>query len=233
MAETFTCPACGGPLWYTRETGITIRCPYCHNTVIVPDELRGGLKVEGTTTTSELPEPLVTALPPIDPQQVEKDIRELLAARQKIMAIKVYRQVTGAGLKQAKEAVEAIEAGGTLDASQLAPQVNLAPTPVDDASTFSQATQLIKEGEKIAAIRLIRNRYDVSLMVAKDAADLLEKGQYVDIEWLKIRAGKVASASVKLPPAQHSRGVNSFILWGCLFGVLLVLMIILLTAVVR
>jgi ribosomal protein L7/L12 len=233
MVETFNCPACGGPLRYAHETELTILCPHCHNTVIVPEELRGGLKVEGTATTSEQPTSIASALPSIDPQQVEKDIRELLAERQKIMAIKIYRQVTGAGLKQAKDAVEAIEAGGTLDASQLGPLANLVPTPVDDASAFSQATQLLKKGDKITAIRLLRNHFDVSLMVAKDAADRLEKGQQVDIEWLKIRAGKVASASVKLPPAQHSKGVNSIILWGCLLGVLLVLIIILLTAVVR
>ena len=63
-------------------------------------------------------------LPQINSNQVEAEIRALLAARQKINAIKVYRQVTGAGLKQAKEAVEAIEAGGTLDAGLFTSQEN-------------------------------------------------------------------------------------------------------------
>ena len=52
MVETFNCPACGGPLVYAREGDITIHCPYCHNTVIVPDELRGGGR-SGVIATTE------------------------------------------------------------------------------------------------------------------------------------------------------------------------------------
>ena len=133
-------------------------------------------------------------LPQINSNQVETEIRALLATRQKINAIKVYRQVTGAGLKQAKEAVEAIEAGGTLDAGLLTSHENKIYSPMNESSTIGQAAQLVKEGDKIAAIRLLRNHYDVSLKVAKDAADLLEKGQTVDMEWLKMRANQAASS---------------------------------------
>ena len=40
------------------------------------------------------------------------EIRDLLARGKKIEAIKRYREETGAGLAEAKSAVEAIEAGG-------------------------------------------------------------------------------------------------------------------------
>jgi ribosomal protein L7/L12 len=44
---------------------------------------------------------------PIDPLTTQ--VQELLRTNQKIQAIKLYRQATGAGLKDAKEWIEAIE----------------------------------------------------------------------------------------------------------------------------
>ncbi len=35
-AKTFQCPACGAPLDYPAKAAPSIRCRYCHNTVIVP-----------------------------------------------------------------------------------------------------------------------------------------------------------------------------------------------------
>ena len=233
MVATFNCPACGGPLVFAHDTGITIRCPYCHNTVIIPDELQGRSRLEGVASAGELPHSMKAALPQINSNQVETEIRALLAARQKINAIKVYRQVTGAGLKQAKEAVEAIEAGGTLDAGLITSQENKIHLPMDDASIIDQAVQLLQDGDKIAAIRLLRNHYDISLKVAKDAADLLEKGQAVDIEWLKMRANQEASTIVKLPSEPVNRGSRSLTLWVSFLGILLVLVFILLMASLR
>lgn len=40
-----------------------------------------------------------------------REIEQLLAQRRKIEAIKLYREATGVGLKDAKDAVEALEAG--------------------------------------------------------------------------------------------------------------------------
>jgi LSD1 subclass zinc finger protein len=232
MSKTLNCPACGGPLEYARDAEITIRCPYCHNTVIVPDDLRGSLRAGGKATTATWPRSAESALASITPQQLEKEIRELLAEKQKINAIKLYRQVTGAGLKQAKEAVEAVEAGGTVDSSQLSPQVNQTYTPANDVLTISQATKLIQDGKKIAAIHLLRSYYDVSLKVAKEAADLLERGEKVDMEWLKMRAQQAASVNVKLPQESERRVVSSHKFLIFLLGVILVAAIILLTAAV-
>lgn len=39
------------------------------------------------------------------------EVRDLVRRGRKIQAIKVYRELTGAGLKDAKDAVERIEAG--------------------------------------------------------------------------------------------------------------------------
>ena len=41
----------------------------------------------------------------------EHQIKELIAKGQKIAAVKLYRELTNVGLKEAKDAVEAIERG--------------------------------------------------------------------------------------------------------------------------
>lgn len=50
--------------------------------------------------------PGMSTPPPPDESDLEARIRALLDQRQKIAAIKLYRQQTGVGLKEAKEAVE-------------------------------------------------------------------------------------------------------------------------------
>jgi sugar lactone lactonase YvrE len=40
MIPSLDCPSCGGPLDYNAGNGATIRCPFCSNSVIVPDQLR-------------------------------------------------------------------------------------------------------------------------------------------------------------------------------------------------
>jgi hypothetical protein len=51
------------------------------------------------------------------PSSVEAEIRALLQQRQKIAAIKLLRQNTGLDLKQAKDAVDALELGMGLPAT--------------------------------------------------------------------------------------------------------------------
>jgi len=40
MSTKFDCPSCGAPLDYDGGPDYTIRCPFCNNSVIVPEELR-------------------------------------------------------------------------------------------------------------------------------------------------------------------------------------------------
>jgi ribosomal protein L7/L12 len=231
MAEIFNCPTCGGPLEYTGEQGPTVRCRYCFNTVIVPEELRRSQQPEGSVSDQVQSRTMALPIlaPLVDPQLLETEIHELLANGQKIGAIKLYRQATRAGLKDAKDAVEAIESGGSLDPSQLFQPSGLPPLSVDHAETFDRVTQLIHAGKKIDAIKLLREQYDVSLKVAKDAVDGLEQGQPVDIEWLKLSASRDASPAVKLPPRKQGQGTNMFIPLGCVLIILLVVVFILFT----
>jgi ribosomal protein L7/L12 len=98
--------------------------------------------------------------------------REATSGRM-IEAIKLYRQRTGLGLKESKDAVEALVAGAAGADFGMSTQP---PAALDD-ETF--ATQLLVElaaGRKIEAIKLYRERTGLGLKEAKDAIDDLERG---------------------------------------------------------
>jgi len=95
-------------------------------------------------------------------------IRDLLEQNRKIEAIKIYREQTGVGLAEAKQAVESIELGQPLPGH---------PQPGTlDAVTQEQIRTLIKHGQKIEAIKLYREVTGVGLKEAKDRVEaLIEK----------------------------------------------------------
>ena len=76
-----------------------IRCPFCHQDN--PAE-----SLECTHCAQTLPVLKSSAL---STPSLEKQIRMLLGEGNKIEAIKLFREQTGTGLKDAKDAVEAIE----------------------------------------------------------------------------------------------------------------------------
>jgi len=82
------------------STGTTpvIRCPYCQSAVIVPETLRGSPEPSGSPFSKQSGEPGDF------PQAIE-----LLRAGNKVAAIRLYKDTTGAGLKDSKNAVEEIE----------------------------------------------------------------------------------------------------------------------------
>lgn len=59
----------------------------------------------GSSRTEQL---RASGLLPPEGAGTEEDVRRLIAAGRKIEAIKVYREIHGGGLKEAKEAVERI-----------------------------------------------------------------------------------------------------------------------------
>ena len=98
-------------------------------------------------------------------QQLLDDIKAAIAAGNKIGAIKLYRDATGAGLAEAKEAIELIAAGKP-------PPSGAAATPPTDA--MQGVSALLAAGRKIEAIRVYRTATGVGLKEAKDAVDALE-----------------------------------------------------------
>ena len=106
----FKCPTCGGPL-EPPEGESAMKCPYCANTVIVPESLRVPARPAHGSMASGMD------LHALGGQMAE--VVRLVRDGNKIGAIKLYRELTGTSLQQAKEAVEAIERGESISLSSI------------------------------------------------------------------------------------------------------------------
>ncbi|MFM2247901.1 MAG: hypothetical protein RL071_3976 [Pseudomonadota bacterium] len=107
------------------------------------------------------PRPIAAAL--------EAELRALLSAGRKIDAIKRAREATGLGLKEAKDLVDGLDAGGALPAA--------AGPGRDDRGLEEQLRALLFAGRKIDAIRRAREAIGLGLKEAKDLVEQLEDGQ--------------------------------------------------------
>ncbi len=103
---------------------------------------------------------------PTDDTNFEDELRALMAAGRKIEAIKRYRAATGAGLADAKNAVEALEGAGSLP-----------PREPVDSSFEDKVLSLMRQGQKIGAIKLYREKTGVGLKEAKDFIEALAADQ--------------------------------------------------------
>ena len=98
-------------------------------------------------------------------RQVSQINAEIGAGR-KINAIKLYREFTDVGLKEAKEAIEAIMASQN------------PPSPRHQYQTgdvMAQIEQELRAKRKINAVKLYREAYKVGLKEAKDAVEVMER----------------------------------------------------------
>lgn len=110
--ETYKCPNCGGSL-QVMSGSRTIVCGYCNTEVtITSDDGSGGAAKDGTAA-------------PITSEALER-VRTLIAGGEYVEAIKHYRENTGASLKDAKDAVDALAAGAGIEV----PGPKLWPCPV-------------------------------------------------------------------------------------------------------
>ncbi|MCJ7623332.1 MAG: 6-bladed beta-propeller, partial [Anaerolineaceae bacterium] len=98
------CPTCGGPLDFESGDARTVRCTYCNTSIIVPEELRGKKPEDIADSFSEQTVGL-------------KEVLKLLRADRKIEAIKVYRSQTGLGLREAKEVIDRLTEGRSVQVS--------------------------------------------------------------------------------------------------------------------
>jgi streptogramin lyase len=92
-----------------------MRCPYCENTVILPEELRGGAGIPNQSVGQSAG---ASFGPMIDQALKMAEVAQLIRAGNKIAAIKLYRETFGVGLQEAKNAVERIERGEPITLTQ-------------------------------------------------------------------------------------------------------------------
>ena len=111
----------------------------------------------------------------------QDEIVRLLTTKQKIAAIKRYREMTGVGLAEAKAAVEQMEwellVGQPLSMSMAAQPVMGSVGDMDEQEEeaalvfMAEVRRLALSGNKIAAIKLYREKMGVGLREAKDVVD--------------------------------------------------------------
>ncbi len=116
MSVPFQCPSCMRSLEFSAGDSAFQNCPYCKGKIIVPST---------AVHLEELEEQQPTEYALREQRDFKlAEIRSELDAGRKINAIKLFRETFGAGLKDAKDAVETLERGGNVDISQTALREN-------------------------------------------------------------------------------------------------------------
>jgi ribosomal protein L7/L12 len=100
----------------------------------------------------------------------EGDVVSMLQQGRKIDAIRMYREQTGAGLREAKDAVESLEQGENRLAA-----VRAAGPAGARAYLKADLWALIQNNQPIQAIKFYRERTGCSLKQAKDAVDAVAR----------------------------------------------------------
>ncbi|WP_208752424.1 hypothetical protein [Corallococcus carmarthensis] len=104
----------------------------------------------------------------LTPEEGQARLSLLITSGRHIDAIKLYRELYGTGLKEAKDAVDAMRDGR---APIGPPATGNVPAPDADAAI----AQAVEEGNLIQAIKLYRERHGVGLKEAKDAVEALRE----------------------------------------------------------
>src|SRR5687767_10521670 len=105
MTRTFNCASCSAPLEF--EGTPAQKCRYCGSTVIAPTEL---FYASGASPFGDFSSLTGKALK-------IAEIDQLIHDGKKIEAIKLFRETFGVGLAEAKDAVERMERGESVDIS--------------------------------------------------------------------------------------------------------------------
>lgn len=146
---TLNCPSCGAPLDYDGTSSI-VRCKFCKNIALIP----------GLPAASEA-----------SPRLSLDEVRLLAQNGNLIEAIRRYRELYGVGLKEAKDAVDALAAGKVVEVHR----VFSSPLTAEETSrVLEEVKELLRSGNKIAAIKQYRQANDVSLTQAKEIVDQVE-----------------------------------------------------------
>ena len=143
------------------------KCRFCnHNNPTGIDRCQNcGAWLEQTVASASSAQQ--SSEPASQPNDFEGQIVSLVRQGQKIAAIKLYREQTGSGLAEAKNAVELLAAGQHIE--QRSPEAD----DIRPDSLEGQVLVLMQGQKKIEAIKLYRQQTGVGLKEAKDAVESL------------------------------------------------------------
>ena len=128
-----------------------VRCKFCGNTSLLP-----GIQPTQASAT---------------PASTLEEIRQLAMSGNLAGAIERYRQAYGVDPQEARNALAAIQAGTNGHAFRTG---HARPW---NAQALQQVQRLLADGDKIGAIKVYREHYDVSLERAKYAIEQIQAGQ--------------------------------------------------------
>ena len=167
MDRPFPCPKCGQPLTPPMHA-VSMQCPACKNFIIIPE--------------SAIVHPGDAGEPAAVRTDQEQALVDLLCAGNKIGAIKLYRQATGAGLKEAKDAIDQLELNRQLpNATAMlyaGRQPSLMAGGMDPEAVRDLILGVLVGRGKIAAIKRYRELTGADLKTAKDAVERIESSGY-------------------------------------------------------
>jgi ribosomal protein L7/L12 len=106
--------------------------------------------------------------PPTGTSELDTEVQQLLQQGQKIQAIKLVRERSNVGLKEAKAYVDGLERGEAPPSARPVTLDDVPPGLVEEAGT------LLARAQKIEAIKLVREHTGMGLKAAKDWVDRLE-----------------------------------------------------------
>ncbi len=140
MTTTFNCASCSAPLEFAGTT--TQKCEFCGCTVIAPSELF--YSASAGSPFGDISSLTGKALK-------IAEIQGLIHRGKKIEAIKEYRETFGCGLAEAKDAVEALERGESVQIGGARVQAKLSPEQVNAVKKVGYAVS----GTILATILII------------------------------------------------------------------------------
>ena len=107
--------------------------------------------------------------PSAEANSLDGCVLALVRGGRKIEAIKLYRDVTGAGLKEAKDAVEALERDGAGPPKRRGRR--------GPASTMRRSSSCCGPAKRIRAIKLYRERTGTGLADSKSAVEAMARAE--------------------------------------------------------
>jgi ribosomal protein L7/L12 len=136
-----------------------IRCPFCDHKNPPGTTHCGECKAELFASPEDAADSADS-----EPLSLDGRVIALLRDGRKIEATKLYRDLTGAGLKEAKDAVEALEREGSASSPR-------GQSSGEDADMLD----LLRAGQKIRAIKLFRDKTGAGLAESKNAIETLAR----------------------------------------------------------
>ena len=221
LQQLFHCPNCNAALDLEGDSAVIVRCDFCHSTVIVPESLRqkSGLAPKEKVVPKKPPKPVK---PTLTQDEAVAKVTQLARDRQKIEAMQLYRETFPVGLKEAKEAIEQVEAGHSLPIPE-ARWEDEGDLPVEAAE---EIVRLISAGSMDQAAKLYRVTFDTSNVEAESAVRQLAEGKSIDVARQAAKR-KAQATAVRRPSApEPSIGRPRSLLPLIVFVVLLFLFVL-------